>query len=378
MGQRLMMRSVAAGAALVGGAAFGQEAIYSNGSSMPSVPALVTGSVTSGGVAAPAGALWSEVPGVTGVASNAVGGFSSHLYSAGSSYRFADDFTVPAGRQWRIDELAFFAYQPGAGGAGGSPFGAINVEIWTGPPTVAGSVRVYGDEVTNRLVRSEAMDVYRVFNDGVMPAAVVDTTRRMWRTAASGGGTWLSAGTYWITWQYVPVTEGGVAFSPAVTAAGERTRAGWNGMVLRESGWVPAVDGGKPETAADVAQDFPFVLVGVDACALDYNRDPILNLDDISDFITDFYMNPAIPGGVQAAAPTFADGVVGFGQACPSADDAPLPYATDAYRRYGYRVGYSADGSIACPASAGENFPSLDNLAEYITAYYQAVTGGGC
>jgi hypothetical protein len=34
--------------------------------------------------------------------------------------------------------------------------------------------------------------------------------------------------------------------------------------------------------------------------------------------------------------------------------------------------------SVRAFRKAGENFPSLDNLAEYITAYYQAVTGGGC
>jgi hypothetical protein len=105
-------------------------------------------------------------------------------------------------------------------------------------------------------------------------------------------------------------------------------------------------------------------------CVADYNNDGQLNLDDLSDFITDFYTVPSIPGGLQPNAPTYAETAIGFGQPCPDAGDAPSPYAVDAYRVNGYRVGYSGDGSNSCPGSPDQNFPSLDNLSEFITLYY--------
>lgn len=116
---------------------------------------------------------------------------------------------------------------------------------------------------------------------------------------------------------------------------------------------------------------------GVACRGVDYNSDTALNLDDLSDFITGFYMSPPIPGGIQPDAPVYPD--VNFpATPCPNAPDAPAPYATDAYRVYGYRVGFSADGSTTCPFSPDQNFPSLENLADFITSYYALFTGGGC
>jgi hypothetical protein len=107
-------------------------------------------------------------------------------------------------------------------------------------------------------------------------------------------------------------------------------------------------------------------LTVVPPCATDYNKDFVRNLDDLGDYITDFYTTPAIPGGVQPAAPTIAGVSVGFGVPCPDAPDAPAPYSPDAYRTAGYRVGYSSDGSNRCPPTG----PNLDNLGDFITAFY--------
>jgi hypothetical protein len=114
------------------------------------------------------------------------------------------------------------------------------------------------------------------------------------------------------------------------------------------------------------------------ACPADYNADGLLNLDDLGDFITDFYLAQPIPGGVQPAAPTYAGQWVGFSVPCPTAPDAAAPYAVDAYRTRGYRVGFSADGSGSCPIAADQAFPNLDNLGDFITRYYESVTSGGC
>jgi hypothetical protein len=111
-------------------------------------------------------------------------------------------------------------------------------------------------------------------------------------------------------------------------------------------------------------------LTAAGCCPTDYNRDGTRNLEDLSDFITDFYTVPAIPGGLQPAAPTFAESAIGFGQPCPEAANAPAPYAADAYRTQGYRAGFSADGSLNCPPLG----PNLENLSDFITAFY----GPGC
>jgi GH15 family glucan-1,4-alpha-glucosidase len=103
---------------------------------------------------------------------------------------------------------------------------------------------------------------------------------------------------------------------------------------------------------------------------VDYNRDGTANLEDLSDFITDFYSVPAIPGGLQASAPQYPENAVGYAQPCPAAGDAEAPYAADAYRTLGFRVGFSLDGSNNCPVDPEQTFPSLDNLSDYITAFY--------
>ena len=113
-------------------------------------------------------------------------------------------------------------------------------------------------------------------------------------------------------------------------------------------------------------------------CPQDYNGDAAVSLDDLCDFITDFYAAPSIPGGVQADAPSFAGVAMGSGTPCPAAPDAPTPYAADAYRAFGYRVGFSGDGQNGCPLDPSQAFPNLDNLYDFLTAYYDAAMAGGC
>jgi uncharacterized Ntn-hydrolase superfamily protein len=106
----------------------------------------------------------------------------------------------------------------------------------------------------------------------------------------------------------------------------------------------------------------------VAANSTDYNRDGTTDLDDLGDFVADFYTQPPIPGGLQPDAPNFPDRAVGYGQPCSQAPDAPAPYAVDAYRANGFRTGFSPDGSALsiCPPSP----PNLDNLGDFISAFY--------
>ena len=104
-------------------------------------------------------------------------------------------------------------------------------------------------------------------------------------------------------------------------------------------------------------------------CVADYNGDHARNLDDLGDLISDYFTLPAIPAGVQPGSP--ASGfALGFGTPCPLAGDAPAPYPADAYRVFGYRVGFSADGSNTCPLDPSQPFPNLDHLGDFITTYY--------
>jgi subtilisin-like proprotein convertase family protein len=117
-------------------------------------------------------------------------------------------------------------------------------------------------------------------------------------------------------------------------------------------------------------------------CLSDYNRDGGTNLDDLGDYLTDFYITPPIAGGFQPLAPTYPGIEVGFGQPCPLAPDAdPALWVlggVNAYREYGYRVGYSVDGSNACPIAPEAQFPNLDNLSDFITLYYAEFGTASC
>jgi uncharacterized membrane protein len=105
-------------------------------------------------------------------------------------------------------------------------------------------------------------------------------------------------------------------------------------------------------------------------CDIDFDLNGVVNLDDLSTYITEYYTVPAIPGGLQPLAPERPGVFAGSGVPCPAAPDAPAPYAAGAYRAQGYRVGFSVDESNVCPVGAGQSFPNLDNLSDFITAFY--------
>lgn len=79
---------------------------------------------------------------------------------------------------------------------------------------------------------------------------------------------------------------------------------------------------------------------GSTPCSGDYNRDDVLNTDDVSDFITDYFTAPAVPG------------LEGAALSCPG---APTPYDTR-----GYRADVNADCVV-----------NTDDVSDFITAYFQ-------
>ncbi len=139
---------------LLPAAALAQAPLYSNANpGDASTPALNLTPVSQSGADAPAGMLWSEAADDTMGAANAAAGFANELSGVGAQpFRFADDFTVPADRSWRIGAVTFYAFQTGYADDTVSPFGSMNLRIWIGPPGDPESFIIAGDTTTNRLV----------------------------------------------------------------------------------------------------------------------------------------------------------------------------------------------------------------------------------
>jgi hypothetical protein len=150
------------------------------------------------------------------------------------------------------------------------------------------------------------------------------------------------------------------------------TAAATGSDVMTFSAWVSGGSGGS--NTARITLRYSPEPVG---CAVDYNLDGALNLDDLGDFITDFYTTTPIPAGLQPSAPSAP--TVGFpGLPCPAARDAPAPYAADAYRRFGYRAAFAAEGGDLCPLAPDVAFPNLDALNDFITAFYHPEQDAAC
>jgi hypothetical protein len=266
-------------------AALAQQAIYSNGSANPGVIPLSTGTLTGSGVPAPNGGAWSELQSVAGV-SNATGGFACHASGGAGAFRLADNFGVSAPFGWRLDSISFFAYQSGAVS---SPVSGVNLRIWSGRPGDPGSTVVFGDTITNRLTLSSSTGIYRAFSTTVAPPTAPDNTKQIWQLEVDTSHLFLTPGVYWLDWQYTTALAGAEAFCPTVTIAGARTQAGFNARQLDTTlAWTDLLDGGKPATAPDVAQDLPFVIhgfAGNQPCTADFDGDGDVGTDaDIEAF----------------------------------------------------------------------------------------------
>lgn len=266
--------SMAAACVLWGATQASADALYSNQSANPAAPALNPQPVSKSGVAAPVGTFWSEVQNDAGVTtgSNTNAGSSGNRVrsTAGiGQFRLADDFTIPAGQSWQIDNVQLYGYQTGAGAV--SPVNAANLQIWSGRPGDAGSTVIFGDTTTNRLASSVQSNMYRIFNSTTpAPGSVPGTTRRIWDNTVTVGTT-LNAGTYWLDWQFDTVNTAGAWFMPTTTHEGSRTPPGpANARQLVTAGtpatltWVDVIDAGNPSaTVPDVPHEMPFVINGI-------------------------------------------------------------------------------------------------------------------
>lgn len=267
---------------------------------------LAPSPVTASGVAAPDGALWSEVQSTGLMGTNAIAGFSNQAL-IGGGFRFADDFTV-TGAGWTLSRAEFFVYQPGHSGAT-PPVGAATVRIWSGRPGDAGSTVIAGDEGVNVLSGTVATGVYRAFNTLIAPVTPPDTSRRIWRAAVLLNDVHLAPGTYWLDWQFTALDPAAELFCPPVTLNGARSKPGANARVLSplpppapEGTWGDLVDPAKPTSGPDAPADMPMVIFGFGApsgCLADLTGiggppsppDSQLTLDDILSFVDEYNAN---------------------------------------------------------------------------------------
>ncbi|MDX2148779.1 MAG: hypothetical protein SFZ23_14795 [Planctomycetota bacterium] len=273
----------------------------------PDNPGLSTGDRTLSNVAAPTGFVWSEVATLSATESNAVAGFSTHALGPDSAYRFADDFTVPEGPGWRVTSFTFYAYQTDATAA---PIASLNLRIWNGRPDLPTSQVIFGDTSTNRLESSISSGIYRVFTTLTSPlGGAPGSSRLIWASRANASVV-LAPGTYWVDWQYTSTNPDKEAFSPPITLPGQRSRPNWNALQFRSEPamdgagvWTAVMDPGKPASAADVAQDLPFIIAGT--CPGDFNLDGQTDFFDFLEFVDAF-------GNDAPTADINADGQVDF------------------------------------------------------------------
>lgn len=249
-----------------------------------------TGSVARNGTSnAPAGTEWSEASWNFGetAASNTLAGVGCQAIGVATSNRCADDFSVPVGQTWTINQVIIYVYQTGFAGATSPVIGA-NVQIWNGRPGDAGATVIAGS-TSNNLATSVDSSTFRIFNSGPPGNTATGTTRRIWETRINVvSPAVLTAGTYWVDFQVDAGAAGN--FTPNTTISGIRGVPGWNARQFigppTNTGWADSVDAGNPATALDVLNDFPFKLEGsiAGAPAIPRSRSLDFNGDNKSDF----------------------------------------------------------------------------------------------
>jgi hypothetical protein len=163
-----------------------------------------------------------------------------HQTSVG--YWIADDFVIPDGETWEINDITFFAYQTGSP-TNPSTITGVYLEIYDGPPN-AGGTSIWGDASTNRLASSVWTGLYRVTDYDP-----TGTSRPIMANTCTIGVT-LTAGDYWLVWQSAGSLSSG-PWAPPITIPGMTTTG--NGLQYTTA-WAAAVDVGP--------QGFPFIIEG--------------------------------------------------------------------------------------------------------------------
>lgn len=253
------------------------QVIYDNGP-------FITGAVSKNGTAAPAGKQWSEVQSDNGntTESNTLAASGCQAVPGGNN-RCADDFSVPVGETWTINQLTVYIIQIGAVT---NPVTNMNLRVWNGRPGDAGAAIIFGDTTTNRFLSGTDTNVLRCFNSAVPTSNAPRTDLTVWEIKITvSPAQVLTAGTYWVDFQ---TTTTAAQFTPLTTYVGARGVPMNNARQFTSSTglWANIFDAGNPAAAPDIQLDVPFKLEGsrsgVPAIArnrwLDFDGDNISDL----------------------------------------------------------------------------------------------------
>jgi hypothetical protein len=164
--------------------------------------------------------------------------------TAGNS--MADDFTVTG--TWTLNTIKFFSYQTGSTTT--STITGIYVQIWNGAPNAGGTV-VWGDLTTNRLSSTAWASMYRSIETDFLAS-----NRPIMEVVANVAGCVLSAGTYWVQYQFTGSLASG-PWAPPISIWD--TGLTGNALQYTSTGWATAVSGTAPNT---YAQGMPFIVDG--------------------------------------------------------------------------------------------------------------------
>lgn len=201
------------------------------------VAGMSTGTTSVAGTSVPAGYTWSEVK-----APQSTWGLNGTI----TDRMLADDFQVPSGEKWNIQNFYFYVYQTGFSGTA-FPVNEFYFEIYSSDPAVAGAVKVYGDTTTNRYGSSEETKWYRI-----LQGQPDNTTRKIYKMKINAPDLNLSAGTYWIKWG--SKTSTGTHFYPQFPHDTSKVNNAQQ-FVVSNSTWVNLEDGGQRIS-------FPFEISG--------------------------------------------------------------------------------------------------------------------
>jgi hypothetical protein len=226
--------------------------------------------------------LWNNGPLVTAAGLACNGGDLSELETAlgttilGFSFSrpnfgLADDFTVPAGETWTLEQATFWGYQTDALMV---TITNIGVQIWDGPPGAPGSSVVAGDISANCLNTATLTNIFRAST-----ANMFECRRQLQEVVCDLPAT-LSAGTYWIEATVVGDSAFGGPFMPPVKFLGRATKPFPNALQRTSTGWG---DLSEP-------QELPFLLHGSvgSGCYADCDGNNQLTIDDFICFLNAF------------------------------------------------------------------------------------------
>ncbi len=158
----------------------------------------------------------------------------------------SDEFVIPAGATWEIQDITFFAYQTGSL-TNPSTITAVFVTIYDGPPSNPASNIIWGDMSVNVMTSTVWSGVYRV------PDYDLVATNRPIMANTCHVGTTLMAGEYWIVWQ----SDGSLSSGPwaqPITIDGVIGTGNALQYTTTAGAWGPVLD--------VEPQGFPFIIEG--------------------------------------------------------------------------------------------------------------------